>query len=231
MSPIPVHADTWLAQVVMRPLEPSTNSFVNTWYFSQDDPTDTDAQVADLIRDALDLFYDDNVGSPAGRITPFMSEIIDRTTVEYRIYDLGQAAPRTPIIRTPSPQWQPAASGTEPMPNECAIVLSYRSGPGGAGGGTLDRRARGRVYLGPWGHTAVFHTLGNEDAAVSPTLLERIRDGAQLLTEFAGDVSWLQYSRVNDDFNAVEGGFVDNAFDTQRRRGGAASTRLVFDTP
>lgn len=229
--PIPQIADAWLAQVVMRSVDLSDpNTFVNTWFFTQDNPATPDATVADNIRDVLDLFYDDNVGSPLGRITPFMSEVIDRTRVTYAIYDLEDVSPRQPFIRNPSPQWQPAASGTEPMPNECSIVLSYRGGPGGSGGGTTNKRRRGRLYLGPWGHTAVFHTAGDKDARVSSTLLERIRDGAQLVADNALGLTWQQYSRADNVMTPVSAGFVDNAFDTQRRRGAPAGTRLTFAT-
>lgn len=226
--PIPQITDHFLCQVVMPALTPSTNVFVNTWFFRNDTAGGSPETMADNIRDALDAFYDDSIGTPtAARITAFMSPAIDRPNVRYRVYDLGQAAPRVPIIRAPAPTWTAAAS-TLKMPNECAIVLSYRSGTGTTGGGTSDKTRRGRIYVGPF-QTGAIDTGGpTEDSTPSPLLLDRIREGAANVESSSLPLTWVQYSRSVNRMAVVTGGFVDAAWDTQRRRGMKAASRLTW---
>ena len=46
-----------------------------------------------------------------------------------------------------------------------------------------------------------------------------------------GQATWVQLSRVAANTHVVTNGWVDNAFDTQRRRGEEADQRLLFPIP
>jgi hypothetical protein len=45
------------------------------------------------------------------------------------------------------------------------------------------------------------------------------------------DVTWMQVSTTFGIANPVTGGFVDNSFDTQRRRGSAPTARDTWGAP
>lgn len=224
--PIPVITDHYLAQVVLKPdVNPDANSFVNTWYFQNDTALGSASQMADKIKTVLDAFY----GSPGPSVTlaSFMSQVINPTTSEYRIYDLGQPAPRIPIIRAVG--FTPPTSGTS-LPNEVAVCLSYRSGLAtNPAGGTTNKRARGRIYLGPLNTSALGGAAGLGDAPVVSTLLETLGNRARDVRDTSQTVTWKQYSRAGNVMQPVTGGFVDNAFDIQRRRGAPPTTRDPWD--
>jgi hypothetical protein len=54
--------------------------------------------------------------------------------------------------------------------------------------------------------------------------------GLQLKTDHGtgGNMRWAVWSRVNHAMYEVTGGFIDNEFDTQRRRGEVSTARSTF---
>lgn len=224
--PIPVNPDYFLCQHIMRPdTSPTSNTFVNTWYF-RDDGLGGAEITADAIKAVLDAFYN-AVNAPGATpiSTGFLSAVINPALTEYRIYDLGQTPPRTPIVRDSNM----ASTAATAIANEVAAVMSYRSGSGTPGsGGTIDKTKRGRIYLGPLAASAFNYQAGDTDAPLQANFISAIVGGALDVLSTTEDVTWVQYSRKNDDFNLVTGGFVNNAADTQRRRGMAATTRTVW---
>lgn len=223
--PIPVHEGYYLAQVVMRPdTAPESNTFVNTFFFNKQTFTDPIDVAADEIEALMEPFYNDVHAPGSVTIASGLSAVIDPTLTTLRVYDLGEAAPRTPEIRGMG-SW---SVGSTALPNECAIVLSYRSGVGSVTGGTNDPTRRGRVYLGPFSEDISSLISGDQDAVVASGMLLAIEGAAEFLLAGTAELSWQQYSRKEDRFATVTGGFVDNRFDTQRRRGASASARSVW---
>lgn len=131
--------------------------------------------------------------------------------------------------------WSLAAktAGTVDLPSEVALVLTYESifsgvpefGPGH----TRPRaRHRGRLYLGPL--TAGMAGVGSDfvyrPGATMCTMVGaaagRLRN---LATTSSGLVAWAQWSRKDLRVSSVASGWVDDSWDTQRRRGAAPLNR------
>lgn len=227
--PIPVHADTYQAQVIFPAVSGLPEDvFTNTLYFFDAAVSKrSHSAVADLLETRMEGFYNVAQGGASARITAAMSRVINWNACILKVYDLGDAAPRTPEVRTLE-FTQP--TNTTALPNEVAIVLSYRGGSGTTGGGSADPRKRGRIFIGPLNQTAGTFTAGvDEDMFINAGPMDSIVKAADWLRDdLTDELGWLQYSRTNDAFLAVTGGFVNNTFDTQRRRGVAATSRTTW---
>lgn len=196
---------------------------VNTWHFSSAsvDPVD-DATAAQL---ELWDFY-------AAIQAVYSSSISGDLFSKW--YDLSDANPRTPILEATTtivPDSSPR------LPNECAVCLSYR---GVLTSGTNPKRRRGRIFLGPLTSDVV--TAGTGDAFVTSAAMTTIATAADSLNS-AGDPgtwNWAVFSPTTagpEPWSAGEllsatlpvvAGYVDNAFDTIRSRGLAATDRETF---
>ncbi len=110
--------------------------------------------------------------------------------------------------------------GSNPLPTEVAACLSY----------VADRnlpRNRGRIYLGPLGTNALVTSAGR--VLVSPAFRTALRESAARLQGANGQsISWHLYSTVANQMKLITGGWVDDAFDTQRRRGTAPTVRETW---
>lgn len=92
-------------------------------------------------------------------------------------------------------------------------------------------RRRGRIFVGPISTGGIVENSGT-DFEVKPSsqlqsTLEQAADALRLAA-FTGGFEWSVYSPTDDTAYEVVGGFVDNAFDTQRRRGNAATGRAIW---
>ena len=115
-----------------------------------------------------------------------------------------------------------APSGS-PLPSECAIVLSMQ---GTRTAGSPQARRRGRIYLGPWGAAA------NTSGRPTPALATQIASATQTLeanlnaqSPISSLAVWSQADGVG--VNIVDG-WIDNAWDTQRRRGLQYTSRTTY---
>jgi hypothetical protein len=119
-----------------------------------------------------------------------------------------------------------AVDGTR-LPGEVAVVLSFHSlltdVPEEVGATRPGARHRGRIYFGPL-NTA---SLDASTATVEPATNAALR-GAALSFMALTTAPWSQWSRADAVMRTITGGYVDNAFDTQRRRGIAATARTTF---
>lgn len=125
----------------------------------------------------------------------------------------------------------PQADGT-PMPAEVAMCLSFNGSfvnqPVESGGTRPRARRSGRIYLP---HIDVNESAqwGDTDQYTRPkaTFRTAVLDAAEALNDDvieAGGV-WVVYSRAGGVTHPVVNAWVDDAFDTQRRRGPRATTR------
>jgi hypothetical protein len=127
------------------------------------------------------------------------------------------------------------SGSSQDLPSECAICLSFHGDttglatdvPGGAPGPRGDThpaaRVRGRIFIGPLNQHV---QSSGSPTRVSATVLGDIVGSAMAL--HTAMPSWSVWSRKNANTKLVTGGFVDNAFDTQRRRGEKASGRQTW---
>lgn len=113
-------------------------------------------------------------------------------------------------------------SGVE-LPEEIALCSSLL-GVGAA----VPRRRKGRIYLGPFNLDANDGTgqVSRPSFNLRSSILaatERLQQTLQ-----AEDITWCVWSRANAALYPIGGGWVDNAWDTQRRRGVEASERTLW---
>lgn len=125
-----------------------------------------------------------------------------------------------------------AAEVATGLPTEVAGVLSFHADltgiPEESGATRPKARRRGRVFVGPLTTSAITNT--DPPYVLSSSFLLTLREAAvDLLDEAdAAGVPWCVWSREDATLRPVVGGWTDNAPDTQRRRGFAATVRTVW---
>lgn len=146
-----------------------------------------------------------------------------QNTADIRHYDLGDAEPRVPIGSSTIALTIP---GTSNIPEEVALCLSFQ---GAKTSGVNQARRRGRLYLGPFSNGILgASSAGNRPLASAVTAI--VAGAQSLLTASVGSTTpkWAVYSPSNASAVEVRNGWVDNAFDTQRRRGIDPTSRTTF---
>lgn len=114
-----------------------------------------------------------------------------------------------------------APAGSQ-LPSEVALVMSFQ---GDRIPGQEQRRRQGRIYLG------IGDAAQNSSGRPSSTLINAVvAAGGQLITDVDTDTDgkWTVYSTLNGSSVEVTNGWVDNAWDTQRRRGIETTARTTF---
>lgn len=197
------------------------DNMVNTWHFNGD-PT-FPATDFDNVRDMLKDFYTAIPGTTGAstRISQYMPSSLINATALVKAYDLADPVPRVPVYE--SSFALVSLTSSAPLPAEVALCISFQ---GEAESGTNPARRRNRKYLGPWAST-----VSGNDGRPTPTLRAVIAGAGRRLKE-AADASvtweWCWYSPTDSANGVVDNGWVDNAWDTQRRRGPAPTTRSTF---
>lgn len=199
------------------------DQFVNTIYVSNNGPYDGPEHATQLAG-VLGTAYATSGGSEGMTLSNYMSPFIDRTQCTVRVYDMAAPSPRPPSIagfQLSSPFANVAA-----LPEEVALCLSiYGANP-------RTPRRRGRLYLGPFNGG----TLDVQSGSVSPSrpktdVLQVIRDWGNALEDglAAAGHQWFIKSEVpSTNYVQVVGGYCDDAWDTQRRRGVDPQSRWTW---
>jgi len=92
-------------------------------------------------------------------------------------------------------------------------------------------RVRGRLYLGPF-NSGVLATDSNGRSEPSAAFrTDVLADATALPGNLGADWGWEVFSKRSWSGNLVTHGYVDDAWDTQRRRGMRATTRSTFVVP
>lgn len=174
---------------------------------------------------ALAAFYNTTHPTWATAVSGYLSPTLSRATGAgvFHVYDLSvpltSGGPAGPPIQTAT--WTLGGGGGTPLPSELAVVLSYHAAdtsiPEHAPGARPRSRYRGRCYIGPLTTTAL-----NQDATSHrPTVLQAVRETitASAVALLAAEPTWSVWSRKDKMQRTVVGGWVDDAWDVQRRRG------------
>lgn len=190
-----------------------TDACVNNWGFQV---AATGVATFQAISTALKTFYDSWAN--------FRGAGMAWTQARAKIYNLSDPKPRVPL--SDNLLGLSSAVASNMLPREVACCLSFQIE---RVSGANMRRGRGRVYLGPFGLLANNSSTGRVDN----TFYNAVRTGAQALLDASGTdplYAWAVVSEATGESTAlpVHDGWVDDAFDTQRRRGPAALTRVVF---
>ena len=170
---------------------------------------------ADAIGPLVEAFYNTAAAPAYLPLRQLMSDQLSRTTNSCTMkFDDAAAAGDAPVLR----QWTlgDSNSGTwVDLPGELAICLSLR------GPQWHQRWQRGRLYLGP----LLSRVMTDGGTAGDPQVTTEARNalvqsGKKLAQDsVAAGHGWLICSYTHQDAVSVVEGFVDDAFDVQRRRG------------
>jgi hypothetical protein len=194
---------------------------VNTFHFAGAGvwgETDSEACMA-----AVGLFYTSaGTGSAASSrpLSEWLSPWVARIA-ELRSYNMADAKPRVPIV---SSLTLGAAGSTSGLPEEIAVCATLHGAPPNTG------RRRGRIYFGPLTQTANNQATATDSSHPQGALMSDLKFACQRLCEsMHASLPWCIHStKPTDNYVAIESGYVDNAFDIQRRRGPDPTTRDLW---
>nr|CRY96581.1 hypothetical protein [uncultured prokaryote] len=153
-------------------------------------------------------------------IGEFLSIDINAAASRIKWYNLEEPEPRVPLLELPM---KPFVTANSSLPAEIAIVSSFEALPLN---GVRQSTRRNRVYLGPLSQEVV--GFSNNAARVPAAVQTAITDAASNLALNSFDQprwTWVVYSPTTGASTPVQRGWVDDAWDSQRRRGIEASTR------
>jgi hypothetical protein len=200
----------------------------NSWVFEEGTEVDP-LIVAGTAVTKLNTFYT-AIGKYFG---PSVSRVAN--VHEHQVYDLA-AELDTPGSGTGSPITTlnftvPAIVTAAGLPSEVAMCLSFHAALAGApveSGATRPRsRRQGRVFLGPLSTAVMNEEAGMGETRPRAVIRQEFADAAAAMTVATGN-DWSVWSRADGTVREVVGGWIDNAFDTQRRRGLAPTSRITF---
>lgn len=214
--PVRVQARVTFQSTSNIPADNVSNSFCfyNSTSIDKDDNADLD-NVLDLVEDFYTV-----VGAGGGEaLGRFINNTIKRQAV-IKLYDFADAHPRPPIAERLFTL--PNVISTNNLPAEVALVGSFQADQVA---GQPQRRRRGRIYLGPLCVSSANNT--NPPASMINALAARL-DELRLAANASILWDWHVYSPTNANSVKVDNGWVDNTWDTQRRRGPKSTSRTVF---
>lgn len=184
--------------------------FINTFHFIM--ASEIIADVAAAVNTDLAAFYNSTASGTS--IAANMPTFVNRAATT-RFYNMDTPAPRVPFI---VPWTLAASSGTTPIPEEVAVVCSFHGAP------PITPRRRGRVYIGPLNSSCL--AADGNGVRVSSSFQSCITTRAKALAD--SSTEWVIWSPTDQDTVSIAGGFVDNAFDTMRKRGTKPTARSTW---
>lgn len=197
----------------------------NTWHFDSLDGEPIDNTRCGVLFSRLATFYTSVYTAGTGKS---MAAYINESQIVMKAYDLSDPKPRTAVRESVVPITVGTKS-TGVIPSEASVVLSYHTE---YESGINKASQRGRVYLGGLGDACISPSSVSRSSFVSPGMRTAVTGAADTLAGavLADDWGWVVYSEKLSQSFAVAGGWVDDAIDTQRRRGQAATTRTTFSS-
>lgn len=187
----------------------------NTYHF---DVSATGEAILSGCADLLQNLYVDGFEEYAGIVT-WMSDELCGDVMGIQLYNLDDPEPRAPIYQR---GLEINPTDTSGLPAEVSLVVSFQ---GPQESGEPQARRRGRIYV-PW-----MAENWNTESRPTTALIEGMTNQ---FTEFlaASDASvsvdWVVWSPTAEAAYGVDNGWVDNAWDTQRRRGTRPTARTFW---
>lgn len=203
---------------------------VNTFHFWNEEPRDPGDPLA--CANAVSNFYIAAAGASGtatATVASMLSPWVGRTA-ELRAYDMQEPGaghtgepPRTPHI------YQillGTAGSSEGLPEEVALVCTLHGAP------PLGKRNRGRIYLGPLGRHVMTAAAASDASRPTPLVLNNLQIACQnLIAQTNTPLNWCIRSTLpTENYVPIVSGYIDNAFDTQRRRGPDPTARSTFSS-
>lgn len=193
------------------------DNVVNTFHFYQLGPLLDPDNVRDIIAD----FYRDVAPGATNAIGHYMSTLVS-SLATVRLYNLDDPKPRPPVYES---TFVFSRGSATPLPREVAMVVSYQAS---REAGMLQSRRRNRWYVGPL-NTNAMAASGGLPATQFITDLRYAAKEMLKASQAALGWAWMVYSPTNNAVYEIENGWVDNAWDTQRRRGEKPTVRGPWD--
>lgn len=182
----------------------SHDRYVNTLHFDGDQ---WDASQTDELWSKFNTFHSAHAGGLSGG-----------TVHEIRCYTPGPN-PGGPYF---SKKYALTTAGSTAGPQEVALCLSYAAVDDPE---ASTNRRRGRIYLGPF----KIATVGAE-RPTAPLITAALDLGTGIAqVGLAANVTWVMRSQIDNSYHKIESIWVDNAWDTQRRRGLEPTLKTVRD--
>jgi len=202
------------AQVILHTVDAFAANYVtNSWALESGTSTDPGTDFTP----AFDAFYTAMQG--------YLSPTIATSGHQIKWYDLpGPGQPNYPFDETTFGLGA-APSGTA-LPDELAVCLSFQ---GVRVAGQPQARRRGRIYFGPVDQTA--QTANRPSAGILTALATAAVTFQTDIQAAATGADWVIWSVANQSAVPVVDGWIDNAFDVQRRRGVEATSRTTWVSP
>lgn len=197
---------------------------INAFHFATPD-LDPAAEASAIVF-AVQEFYNTPVGA-GDPLADWISDFVTRGTNECRLDFFVDDIPDLGLQGT-FPWTLGGAPPNSTLPLEVSLCTSLVGLDPGA---VPIRRRRGRLYIGPLAGTAITYVGDNPPVPAAELITalvgatERLADSPDLEAE---GVQWQVWSRTNDAGYRVTSGWVDNEFDTQRRREVDATARTSW---
>lgn len=198
----------------------------NTFSFLTTDSLDP--TLAATITDRVKAFYNTAaLGGASHSVSFYISPIVSRTTnaCTFVVAEVN-ATTGLQVEDSIEVPWTlgSAESSVSSLPLEVAMCVSYSGHPDG---GFLPKgRRRGRIFVGPLTVTAM---AGGTDPSIATTIRNETAAAAAALASSADETAaWVVWSRAANAVTGISEGYIDNEFDTQRRRGNDATARTTW---
>ena len=136
-------------------------------------------------------------------------------------YDRSDPLPRAPVLIGAFSF--SSAPTVAPLPPEVSLCGSFQAV---AASGIPQSRRRGRIFLGPL-NTGTLASTGRP-AVGSVAILRNALEALRVASAAAATWEWSVFSTKNLVNYSIANGWVDDEFDTQRRRGRLPIVRSVF---
>lgn len=193
-------------------------------------PEDVSVNVFAIDTSSVEAPTPTELGTMANALEDFYSELASflhpelSGVLRVRAYDIDDPEPRVPLIDTNRTNWFTSA-GTG-LPEEVAIALSFTAVEQS---GTPAARRRGRIYIGPL-RTSAIGPDSNGHTRPSSSFVTALDAAVTVLNTELLALGWLWcvWSRADDVLRPCREWYVDDALDTQRRRGVAPTSRTVL---
>lgn len=199
------------------------DAVINTFHFTG---TDDVADMCTAIRERLTAFYNVVPSGATNSIKNYLSTELSITGTRVKMYDWDDPEPRAPVFDESLSLTSTTPVAQNNLPGEVALCTSYAAP---AVSGQIASRRRGRLYIGPLNAGANLTTI-NIPSRPLPAFRVALAEATEALAAASTlGARWVVWSRVNSSASGIERGWVDDAWDTQRRRGIQPTARLTWE--
>jgi hypothetical protein len=213
------------AQVILPRVNGTPADAVSNTFHFQVDPGTTNDQAAGIFDDFLIAFYNDAADNTVIPIRQFLATSLDRTANACSIkFDSASVLGDTPTIVHWTLGDNNSGSYVD-LPGEIAICLSLRADT------WHSRHGRGRIFLGPCHARVLQVATGRGDPRVKDEIQQAIKASALKLADsllHPYGLHWVIPNYGLGTARPITSGFVDDAFDIQRRRGVKTQSRVSW---